>query len=545
MRIKVIGLYIFFIVNTVWAINPVVDTVDWSAFLAEQDMVWDKMPHSWKEAPFLGNGQQGTMMYQLDDRTIRWDVGCSAAHDHRPVEKDDLSEKNVPTLNRGRHFIGYLQLDLPTVLTGGKSRLSLWDAEATGTLTSIDGSANWTALVHATEPVMRFELKATGTLSGADFSYKALKAQNPRALRAKTPRTPANPEPVTTELSDGVQTVVQNLYAGGQTAVAWLQKDCAGTKKLWLSVQHSFPAKDAIDKAVAAVRTASLADQIVWTKTHRNWWHNYYQASFVSTGDAYWDAFYWIQQYKLASATRDKGWIIDNQGPWLQPTAWNAIWWNLNAQLSHSGAYTANRRAMASALSYRLGINRDNLALNVAPEFRSDSYAIGRSSSGWDLLARVGQPGGRNPMDGNIGRECGNLLWALHNVDLEYRYWVDTKLRDDVLFPLLVRAVNYYRHFLIEKDDGLLHLPQTYSPEYRRAEDCTYDLDLLRWGSGRLLELASEKGLTQKNQPLIDVWKNIQKKLVPSHINETGRMIGKDVALASWTLGPVTVSSFL
>lgn len=223
---------------------------------------------------------------------------------------------------------------------------------------------------------------------------------------------------------------------------------------------------------------------------------------------------------------------MDNQGPWLQRTAWNAIWWNLNAQVSHSGFATSNRRAMGSALSYRLDINRDNLARNVANEFRHDSYAIGRSSSGWDLLSHPGQPGsGRPGMDRQIGHECGNLMWALHNVDMEYRYWKDTDLRDRVLYPLLVRAVNYYRHFLVKETDGLWHLPQTYSPEYRLAEDCSYDLDLLRWGNGRLLELTAEMGVTKKEQPLITAWRQIEKNLVPSHVNETGRMIGRNVAL--------------
>ena len=96
---------------------------------------------------------------------------------------------------------------------------------------------------------------------------------------------------------------------------------------------------------------------------------------------------------------------------------------------------------------------------------------------------------------------------GLHNVDLEYRYWRDTELRDNVLYPLLTRAVNYYRHFLVDNIDGQLSLPETYSPEYRRATDCTYDIDLLGWGVGRLLELAAEKGLSEKDEPLIPVGK--------------------------------------
>lgn len=522
-----------FFVNAVLAVSPVTEQVDWPKFMAAHDMRWDRLPGNWYSAPLLGNGEQGTLMYQLDSRTIRWDVGCSAAHDHRPFEDDDLSEKIVAVLNRGRHFIGHLRLELPANLTGGVSRLSLWDAEATGTLSSSSGTAHWTTLVHATEPVMRFELTATGNLAGANFLYVPEEARSPRAVRIGELRSPVNPSPVLSTLSDGVKTAVHNLWAGGQTAVAWLQKDVGGTKRLWLSVKHSFPGSEAVDQAIAAVRLAASADQAAWVQAHRDWWQNYYPASFVSIGDSYWDSFYWIQQYKLACATRDNGWIIDNQGPWLQPTAWNALWWNLNIQLSHSGVYKANRREMGSALSHSLDVNRDNLARNVAEAYRQDSYAIGRCSSAWDLLSQAGQPGGRPPMDSNIGRECGDLLWALHNVDLEYLYWQDTDLRDNVLYPLLTRAVNYYRHFLVEESDGLLHLPSTHSPEYRSAEDCTYDIALLRWAVGRLLEMAEEKGLTEQDEPLITAWNEIQTKLVPSHTNETGLMIGRNIALTS------------
>lgn len=507
------------------------EQIDWGEFMGSHDLVWQQLPRNWKEAPFLGNGEQGTMMYQVGPRKLRWDVGCSAAHDHRPADQDDLTEKHVEVLNRGRHFIGHLELQLPTDITGGDGLLSLWNAEATGSLKSRKGKGLWRSFVHANEPVMYFEIETTGDLADAKFAYVPAQARNPRAVRAKQLRTPANPAPIVKEI-DGVKTAVHNLRAGGQTAVAWLESKANGRQRVWLSVQHSFPKRDAVNKAVAAVRDASSANQDQWVKDHRQWWHEYYPASFVSTGDGFWDGFYWIQQYKLASATRSKGWILDNQGPWLQPTAWNATWWNLNVQVAHSGFATANRRAMGSALSHRLDLSRDNLILNVAKPYRGDSSAIGRSTSGWDLLGHAGQPGtGRDGMDPRIGRECGNLLWALHNVDMEYRYWQDEELRDRVLYPLLVRAVNYYRHFLDEGEDGLLHLPQTYSPEYRLAEDCTYDLDLLDWGLKRLIELATEKSLTAEDQPLIVEWKKILKRLVPAHVNKTGRMIGRNVEL--------------
>ena len=233
--------------------QPVIEQIQWEDLLASNDLVWNRLPRGWKQAPFLGNGEQGTMLYQLDGRTLRWDVGCSAAHEHRPFNEDDLSERNAPVHNRGRHFIGHLKVNLPTELDGGTARLGLWDAEVTGTLSSANGKANFAALAHATRPVMYFQLDASGDLSDASFQYVPVEARNPRSVRAKNLRTPANPPPVVKELPGGVQTAVHNLHAGGQTAVAWIEKEADGKRQLWLSVQHSFPERDA-----AASRSGKL-----------------------------------------------------------------------------------------------------------------------------------------------------------------------------------------------------------------------------------------------------------------------------------------------
>ncbi|MFG0265855.1 MAG: hypothetical protein ACF8AM_12015, partial [Rhodopirellula sp. JB055] len=58
----------------------VAESIDWPAFLEVCDWQRETMPRAWDEAPFTGNGEQGTLVYQLDDRTIQFDVGCSAAH---------------------------------------------------------------------------------------------------------------------------------------------------------------------------------------------------------------------------------------------------------------------------------------------------------------------------------------------------------------------------------------------------------------------------------------------------------------------------------
>ena len=38
------------------------DEVNWSEYMAEQDMMWKTLPKNWKESPFLGNGSGGRHM---------------------------------------------------------------------------------------------------------------------------------------------------------------------------------------------------------------------------------------------------------------------------------------------------------------------------------------------------------------------------------------------------------------------------------------------------------------------------------------------------
>ena len=46
-------------------------SVDWQKMLDQCDMVWGQFPKSWDQGPFLGNGEQGTLLYRLGRRELR------------------------------------------------------------------------------------------------------------------------------------------------------------------------------------------------------------------------------------------------------------------------------------------------------------------------------------------------------------------------------------------------------------------------------------------------------------------------------------------
>ena len=52
-------------------VQPITEEIQWKDLLTSNDLVWDRLPRGWKQAPFLGNGEQGTMLYQLDGQTLR------------------------------------------------------------------------------------------------------------------------------------------------------------------------------------------------------------------------------------------------------------------------------------------------------------------------------------------------------------------------------------------------------------------------------------------------------------------------------------------
>ena len=504
------------------------EKVNWPDFIRKQDPVWERLPEKWFDAPFMGNGLLGTLIRKIGENEVRWDLGHSFVHDHR--EPDDYAVRSPEILNRGRLPIGYFVLETEGRITGGTIRLDLWNAEATGIITTEKGKIDWRTLVHAEEMVFLAEFTPSTGEKNMGFRFIPEKAESCRLTynRSRLPQKfldeyIPNPDPRIRELANGIKICEQSLIAGGMTATAWKEEIAGRNRTFLVTCQHSFPEADATQKAEMALTKAGQTGRTDWIEKHRNWWHAYYPQSFVSISDPVWESFYWIQMYKLACATRSDRALIDNQGPWLQPTPWNGTWWNLNVQLSYSPVPCANRLELGGSLVRLMKDNFQNLVDNVDQPYRHDSAGLSRNTSMLDLKGKVGKPGGWAHPNNDIGSEVGNLTWVCHNLYTMYRSCLDESLLEDLLYPALKRAVNYYRHFFIEGKDGRWHLPLTHSPEYGNALDCNYDLSLIRWGCQTLIELAHK---LRKDEDMIPVWKKMGEKLADYPQNENGFMIG-------------------
>ncbi|MFI7103229.1 glycosyl hydrolase family 95 catalytic domain-containing protein [Streptomyces sp. NPDC050161] len=482
-------------------------------------MNWRRLPTGWQDAPFLANGRLGAQLYKGGTaNTLKLMLSHTEVQDHRGQWRSGIGYSRLP--------IGYFTLTLAGDITAVDWTLDPYDAELRGTVTTTRGSLHLSALVHNDTSTLLVSTRPSQAEEAAAWTFQWLPAATTRTS-GKPPEYTPNPDPKVT-----TGQVQQPLLAGGGWTTAWRERR-AGTSRL-LAAHVAYAASGDVAKTTDAARaqvdralTTDPDDQVAG---HRRWWHGFHHRSFFSVPDKRLQTFYVNQLYKLAAATRAGGPTVSEWGPWFPETGnnWTAVWWNLNVQIGTAPIHGSNHPELDSVTSTFAKYEK-NLPTSVPAAYRDgESYALGHPSD-WQLRAGdtydVGAPGSNHVSD-----NFGNLTWAMHNVWQAYTHSLDTSILRDTLFPILTNAINFYAHFLHEGPDGKLHLPQTRSPEYANAADCTYDLSLIRWGTRTLLQTAR---ILRTNHPKEPLWRDIAARLTPyAEDPKAGVMIGKDVPLA-------------
>lgn len=502
---------------------PPADPIDWPAFLARHDLVWDRLPRNWGEAAFMGNGRLALSMRASDDgRAIVF-----------PLDNVDIFDRRDaswgwPAYARSRHHPGDFVLTPAGAIREAHFRLDLWHAELRGTVTTDRGTIELTARVQADAPVAVISMTTTGDEDGGAWRWQPTPAVSTRppirtaADQATYQKTYGRPVRIWRDNPPGhrddagpLARWVQPLLAGGGYTTAWQEDRDGRERHLYIANAMSWPALDSPARAARAIRAARAASPAALRDRHRAWWQHYYPASFVTLPDTQLESFYWIQMYKYGCIARPDAGVIDTHGPWLQPSTWPYLTWNLNVQLSYYALQPANRLALAEGLFGALDNHRQTLRDNARPATR-DGAAIGHCSQ-QDYVAPL-------DMDQRYAREWGNLLWVCHLYWLQYRFTMDRAMLRDRLLPLLREAVAFYLPALHDGADGRIHLAPTYSPETATTADCNYDLALLKWASGVLREHGH-------GDPHAARWAEIADRLVPFPADADGYRIGADLAV--------------
>ncbi|GAA0913767.1 hypothetical protein GCM10009560_06330 [Nonomuraea longicatena] len=486
-----------------------------STVLRDAAMVWKRLPGGWTEAPFLGNGFLAAHVYHVggEGRVLRFMINHGHVQDQRGQWE--------AAIGYSRLGVGYFTLTFAGSITGVDWTLDLENAELSGTVTTTQGGARFTALILGHRDVMLVSTEPSAGEEAMAWAFVPLPSATTRQQR-RPPDYTANPDPA---IAPGH--VEQPMHAGGGYTTAWKEVRHGGRRLLAATIVYGYPDSTGRDRAIETVTDVLRRPPDAHVAAHRLWWRRFYRRSLVSVPDKKVQRFYWIQLYKLACCARDDAPVVPVFGPWFPERGnnWTQIWWNTNVQVTYPVANGSNHCEL-DAITPAFRRYHRNLEGNIWPELRDgDTYALCHPGD-WQLRSGpryVGRPG-LNPND-----HTGNLVWALHNVWVAYRHHMDDTVLRDVLHPVLGRAVNYYARFLTEGTDGLLHLPTTRSPELANAADCTYDLSLLRWGVTALIDAAAR---LRVDEPRLAQWRDIKARLVPYHEDGNGVMIGAGVPFA-------------
>ncbi|WP_316790808.1 glycosyl hydrolase family 95 catalytic domain-containing protein [Pedobacter frigoris] len=499
-------------------------TVDWPSFMGRQTLKWDSISTDYYTGIILGNGLLGTNIYKENDHAVRFDIGRSDVTDQREHSSELMTE---PLISRARLPIGKLLLKTSGTITGAKMELSIYNGKASGVVYTTKGSIEFEAYVHANKNIIYISAKGNKQELVLGWEFVPEKSRTPRMAQnnAGNPSEYIENPPFKVSKEQGFSVCSQPLLNNGGYATVWSIKKALRTEVM---VSVGYDAKgnqDEVKEATNALKSFNTAKLSAEFAAHANWWHQFYQQSFVSLPDQRMESFYWIQLYKLASATRTGKPMIDLMGPWFtSKTPWPAVWWNLNTQLTYSPVFTSNHLELAKPLFQALNQNTPNLINNVPAEWRKDAAAIGRIS-GYDLVAPVAEA-----MQENGQFELGNLTWTLFYYHQYYTYSGDSQELKAFIYPLLKRSVNHLIYHLKKDDKGIYHLPVSFSPEYKSAADANYALSSLNWGLQTLIQLDADENL---NDPDKSKWEEILQNIVPYPVDDTGLMIGKDVSLTS------------
>jgi hypothetical protein len=501
--------------------------IDWSTFLHQHDLVWNKITSDYYAGAIMGNGLLGNNIYK-EGNDYKFHIGRVDVTENR-MPADKYQYRNL--YDGARLPIGYFLLKTVGKTVSENMRLNLWNATTTGIITTDKGKISFKSYVHATQNIIVVETNCEGEELNFQWNWMPLKAVSPRLTAGRNDYSQAyfdHPNPnVKIVRKENDYFSVQNLVSGKTYVVAWREIKQKNARRMLITISQETTETEAIAKAKETIDNAMKETPDVLEKSHQEWWHHYYPASFASFGNTKMESFYWIQQYKFACLTRPDKFIIDLQGPWaVEETPWPAVWMNLNIQLTYSPVFTANRAELSNPLWKALNDRLQNLIDNVwVEEWKKDAAIMGRSTS-YHLFSPL------NPnMENKLLYETGNLTWILFYY---YEYCQYLQKEHELLkkfFPLLKRNIAYYEHIRIKRADGKYHLPETGSPEYASAKDCNYDLALLYWGLNTLLELNTKYKLKDLKAAS---WKDFRDNLTPYPVDpENGYMIGENVNMTS------------
>lgn len=324
-------------------------------------------------------------------------------------------------------------------------------------------------------------------------------------------------------LNGDKQSVYQQQTWGGasyEVAVKWRNESKKSLEGTW-SISSDYPHKKCIKPAAEIVNDAFAEPFSRKYQSHVDWWKKFWGQSSIAIPDSTLEKQWYLEIYKLGSASRRGAPPISLQAVWTRDNGKLPPWkgdyhHDINTEQSYWPCYSSNHLDEGLAFTDWLWEIRDAGRVYTKRYFGTDGLNIP------GVCTLTGEP-----MGGWIQYAMSPTIsaWLGHHFYSHWRYSMDRVFLEERAYPWLKETAVFLEE-LCRKDPatGFRKLPLSSHPEYNGNQitawytDYTnYDLALVRWTFDKAAELADGLNLPEEAA----LWNNILSELPGYTIDET------------------------
>jgi alpha-L-fucosidase 2 len=522
---------------------------DIKGYLKQHDLVYEMSPVEWNCGIPLANGEVGALIWgdgnplkitldKYDVWELRTDTPKDPCYNYAGLRKL-IKEKRFDEARRVfmdlARFSGIIEEPYPTRIPLPRAelhftdkvekftaRLHLYDAFASGSLSSRKGRVRWRCFVHSRRNLITVELQYLGKIRLKDVK---ISLNHLDAKATETLKKWGYPDPIY-DSKNGYKWIIQKFpaenAAGGGYVVAWRLLEKGRGEVIYISVLSFNDSSTPLESAIKIIDEAVNTDIETLLDSHRDFWRDFWSKSFIAIPDSRLENLFYVELYKLACCSMGR-YPCSLQGLWSQDGVlppWSGDYHlDMNIEETYWPIYASNHLELGKPLYEQFWKN--------LPKFKQMCHEFFGFDGAW---SRCEMALDGTPIYGYWTTNFwpGNGAWLAHMYWLHWLYSQDENFLRERAYPMMKEFMKTYLNLLELWGDGRYHIPLSNSPEWEEnrpeawGSDTTCDLAFIRWLASSLLETSK---ILDIEDPDSVRWRDVLEKLSDYPKDEDGLQI--------------------
>ncbi len=285
---------------------------------------------------------------------------------------------------------------------------------------------------------------------------------------------------------------------------------------IWLtcSTRLNAPSNDSVTQAKSALASAKAADYATTLGKYTDFWHAFWQKSFVqysnTAGDAdYLENFYYLSTYLIAAGGFGNYPFHFINGVFRatnDDTKWSNAYWYWNQRDIYSSFLASNHADVLAVFNNMYSRNASTLQAFTKTHWNVEGLWV-PETMGWNGSA-----------DGTVGSDyTKNILStgteAVENMYAQYAYTNDANYLQNTVYPFMKGVVTFYVNKLSKDGSGKYFMQSSNAHEtYWNVENAITDLAAVRSLFPVAIATAKKLGV---DADLTTTWQSVLDNLVP------------------------------